>query len=335
MIKTKVKAQDAVLEQFSSGSTARPKLARRTHSNLLKEAENISQTIKISSRDKILCAVPLFHAYGFGTGMLSAIYSGAALILVNRFRSRRILNILRQEKVSIFFAVPYMFRMLAHSLDKRMRLPALKYCFSAGISLPEEVCKKFYSKFGVFVRDLYGTTETGCLAINLGRRPQTGLNSVGLPIKGAKIEIFLRKGHKKAKAGQKGEIAVKTPTCALKRSYFYTGDIGKVDKGGNLYILGRKTSFINVAGMKVDPKEVEEVLNRHPGVKEAVVLAAPDKLRGEVVKAVVVPESSVLDKKALLKYCRKFLADFKLPRVIEFRDKLPRSSLGKILKGYL
>lgn len=340
-------SDDEVLQQFTSGSTGKPKRVGRTHFNLLSETESVSKTIGISSKDRILCSVPLFHAYGFGSAMLPSIYSGAQLILLDKFSPRRILNILKKEKITIFFGVPYMFTMLADVLTKeKPKMPSLRYCFSAGISLPEEVSRKFYLKFGVFVRDLYGTSETGCISINLNKRIKTTLNSIGLPIMGTKVEIILENANK-AKLCQAGEIVVKTPTCGrwyyignakrplLKDGYFYTGDIGKKDKKANLYILGRKTTFINVAGAKVDPKEVGKVLKKHLGVKEAVVLGFPDKLRGEVVKAVVVPKNVSLDKDSLIKYCRERLADFKVPRLIEFRDKLPKSSLGKVLKGYL
>ncbi len=346
-INIRINPDDEVLQQFSSGSTGKPKRVGRTHFNILSEAKSVSRTIGISSKDRILCSVPLFHAYGFGSAMLPSIYSGAQLILLDKFSPRKILNILKKEKIIIFFGVPYMFSMLADVLMKeKAKIPSLRYCFSAGISLPPEVSKKFYRKFGVFVRDLYGTSETGCISVNLNKRIETTLNSVGLPIVGTKVEVTLEDANK-AKGGQAGEIAVKTPTCGrwyyignakrplLKDGYFYTGDIGKKDKRANLYILGRKTTFINVAGAKVDPKEVEEILKKHPGVKEAVVLGFPDKLRGEVVRAVVVAKNVSLYKHSLLKYCRERLANFKVPRVIEFRDKLPKSSLGKVLKGYL
>ncbi len=332
----RINPDDEVLEQFSSGSTGKPKRVGRTHFNILSEAKSVSRSIGISSKDKILCAVPLFHAYGFGSAMLPSIYSGAQLILLDKFSPRKILNILKKAKITIFFGVPYMFSMLADVLTKeKPKIPSLRYCFSAGISLPPEVSRKFYLKFGVFVRDLYGTSETGCVSINLNKRIENTLNSVGLPIKGTRVEI------------REGDVTVKTPTCGswyyigntkkplLKDGYFYTGDIGKKDKKANLYILGRKTTFINVAGAKVDPKEVEEILKKHPQVKEAVVLGFPDKLRGEVVRAVVVAKNVSLCKNSLLKYCRKRLADFKVPRLIEFRDRLPKSSLGKVLKGCL
>ncbi len=346
-INIRINPDDEVLQQFSSGSTGKPKRVGRTHFNILSEAKSVSKTIRISSKDKILCTVPLFHAYGFGSAMLPSIYSGAQLVLLDKFIPRRVLNILKKERITILFGVPYMFSMLADVLRKeRCKIVSLRYCFSAGISLPAEVSRKFYLKFGIFVRDLYGTSETGCISINLNKRIETTLNSVGLPIIGTEIEIILENANK-AKVGQTGDIVVKTPTCGrwyytgntkkplLKNGYFYTGDVGRKDKRENLYILGRKTSFINVAGTKVDPKEVEEVLKKHPGIREIAVLGFPDKLRGEVVKAVVVAKNVSLSKYSLLKYCRVRLADFKVPRIIEFRDKLPRSGLGKVLKGYL
>lgn len=346
-INIEVNPDDEVLEQFSSGSTGKPKRVGRTQFNILSEAKSVSRTIGISSKDKILCVVPLFHAYGFGSAMTPSIYSGATLVLLGKFIPRNVLHILKKEKVTILFGVPYMFSMLADLLTKeKPRIPSLRYCFSAGISLPAEVSRKFFLKFGVFVRDLYGTSETGCISVNLNERAETTLNSVGLPIIGTKLDIILD-GAEKAEVGQAGQIAVKAPACGrwyymenkkmplLKDDYFYPGDIGKKDIRANLYILGRKTTFINVAGAKVDPKEVEEILKKHSRVKEAVVLGFPDKLRGEAVKAVVVPKDAFLCKRLLLKHCREKLADFKVPRVIEFRDKLPRSSLGKVLKGYL
>lgn len=343
----KADSDDEVIWQFSSGSTGKPKIVSRTHLNILKEAENISKTIKIYPRDKTLCAVPLFHAYGFGSAMMAAIYSGATLIILDKFTPRKILNILEKEKVTIFFGVPYMFSILAN-IDRKnnIKLPHLRYCFSAGISLPKEFSERFCKKFGIYVRDLYGTSETGCICINLNKHIKDTLHSVGTPIEGAKVEIVLD-DNKRAKVGQIGEITVKTLTCAkryyinniakplLKKGYFYTGDLGKKDKLANLYITGRKTSFINVAGSKVDPIEVEEVIKRYPGVKEVIIVGSPNKLHGEVVKAVIVSNGRPVDKKELLVFCREKMADFKIPRVVEFRDKLPKSSLGKILQSCL
>jgi len=342
----KIAPRRELLYQFSSGSTGKPKLACRTDANILNEAISVAKTVKINSRDNILCAVPLFHAYGFGSAMTPSIYSGASLILLNKFNPRQALKVLEQNKITIFFGVPYMFSMLSDvSLKKKIDLSQLKYCFSAGISLPSEVSEKFYRKFGIYVRDLYGTTETGCICVNLNKNIKSTLSSVGRAIEGTTVDIRMENSEK-AQVGV-GEIAVKATTCAnyyylgdlkkplIKNGYFYTGDIGKKDKKNNLYILGRKTSFINVAGEKVDPKEVEGVLKQYKKVKEVVVLGSFDRLRGEVVKAIIVPKGAFSYKSSIIKYCRERLADFKVPRIVEFRDKIPKNALGKILKGYL
>jgi len=344
-INIKVDPEDEVLYQFSSGSTGKPKIVARTHINLLNEAKSLSHSIGVSTRDKILCPVPLFHAYGLSAIMMVSIYSGATLVITDNLSPHNLLNILEKEKITLFFGVPYIFSMLLNiTLRRKIKLPFLKYCFSAGISLPLFIAKKFYSQFGIFPRSFYGTTETGCISINLNKHVEDILDSVGPPIKGTEIRIILENG-KPAKVGQIGEIVVKSLSCGrnyyinnkakslLIGGYFYTGDLGKKDEKGNLYIVGRKTFFINVAGVKVDPKEVERVLKKYPGVKEVVVLGFPDKLRGELVKAIIVSDGSRLNKKLLLKFCRERLAAFKVPSDIEFRDRLPMSPLGKILKA--
>jgi len=341
-----LKYSDEILRQFSSGSTERPKLVSRTYGNLLSEARGVSAALKLTSRDKILCLVPLYHAYGLGTGMTPSLLSGATLVLVEKFHPRKILDIIIKEKITIILGVPPMFRILSGSVNKKTRLRSLRYCFSAGIGLPADVSAAFKERFGIYVRDLYGTTETGCIAANLDRNIERMLSSVGRPIRGTKISVMLEDGRR-ARPGQTGEIVISTPTCGrwyvaadnkrplLKNNYFYTADIGKLDKKKNLYIVGRRSAFINVAGEKVDSKEVEAVLRGYPSVKEAVVLSVPDVLRGEAVRAVVVTKDGVADKAGLLKHCRQRLADFKVPRVLEFRESIPRSALGKVLKGFL
>lgn len=328
-----------VLRQFSSGSTGVPKKIGRNHNHILSEAKAISRALQLSPSDTIFCPVPLFHAYGFGCGMMASLYSGATLMLTDRFNPHRIIDIFQEEKITIFFGVPYMFKMLSKAMvNEKMKVSSLRYCFSAGISLPASVAREFYDTFGIFPRELYGTTETGCLSINLNEDIEKNLDSIGKPIE--KVEIGVTSDH---------ELQIKTPAMGqyyyfkdgtvspvAKGGYFYPGDIGRKDKTGNISITGRKTKFINVAGTKVDPFEVEEVLRSHPLIKDAAVLGAPDELRGESVKAfIVLVNRRVVARKEVVQYCRTQLADFKVPRIIEIRDSIPVSPLGKVLKGRL
>lgn len=347
-INIELASKDEVLYQLSSGSIGKPKVIIRNHFNLLSEVKSISETLKILGNDKIFCVAPLSHAYAFVPAMMTSVCLGATIVLVDNLNPRRILDTLQQKKVTIFYAFPYVLDSLSRiPFIGKVNLPNLRFCFSAGISLPAEVAKRFYTRFGLYPRNFYGTSETGCISINLNENIETALDSVGLPLNCTKVKIMLENG-KIAEAGKIGEIIIKTPTCGrwyyignnkkkslLKNGFFYTGDIGKIDKKGNLYILGRNPSFINVAGAKVDPKEVEEVLKGYPGIKEVVVIGFLDRLRGEAVKAIIVSEGKASDKKSILKYCRIKISDFKVPRVIEFRNKLPKSALGKILKDYV
>ncbi len=343
---SKLKSDFEALRQFSSGSTARPKLVSRSYSNLFSEAKNVVKTLGIKDKDKILCLVPLHHAYGLGTGLTPALFSGATIVFVGTLKPREVLKAIEREKISIILGVPPMFRILSEQAGKRKRLKSLRYCFSAGISLPNEVSRRFKDRFGIYVRELYGTTETGCIGANLNKDVGKSLSSAGRPICGTKISVVLKDGRF-ARPGEEGQILIKSPTCGkwyvernkktplFKNGFFHTADIGRLDKGKNLFILGRESSFINVAGEKVDPREVEEVIKGNPLVREAVVLSSPDVLRGEVVKAVVVPKDGSLKEIELLRYCRERLTDFKVPRILVFKDFIPKSPLGKILKGLL
>ena len=322
---------------FSSGSAGIPKRVGKTHYNILAEAESFSSAVGLSPKDRILCPLPLFHAYGFNCGMIASIYAGSTLVLVKKFNPRSILDLLEKEDVSIFLGVSYMFDMLSKvSINRKIRIPFLRYCFSSGISLPQEVARKFYSRFGVFPRQLYGTTETGVLTMNLDEDIADSLGSAGKPIGGVSVHL-----------NSSGEVMAKSPSVGkcynkdnqgkplLRNGYFYTGDLGEIDRRGNLYLVGRKTSFINVAGTKVDAEEVEMILKKCPAVREAVVVGVPDKLRGEIIKAVVVMKNKSIPASRIRKYCRAKMADFKLPRIIEVRDEIPKSILGKMLRGAL
>ena len=338
-ISIKVRPGEEVLHQLSSGSTAMPKRVGRTHFNILNEAQSISYALRLSSKDKILCLASLFHAYGFGFGMMASIYSGATLVITDGFKPSAILNLLERENISVLFAVPHMFSILSKAArNKKIKFSSLRWCFSSGISLPAEMAGVFYDQFGIFPRQIYGTTETGCLTINSSRNIEDNSNSVGQPIGGVKIDIT-SSGEIRAKSSSAGKYyydgdGQRSPL--LQDGYFYTGDIGKIDAYGNLYITGRGTCFINVAGAKVAPQEIEEVLRTCPLVEDVAVLGVPDRLRGEAIKAVIVPQNGrQISRKEIVKYCRIKLADFKMPRIIEFREEIPKSSLGKVLRGYL
>ena len=341
---------DAVY-QYSSGSTGRPKRVPRTHAALVAEATNVVAATSLSPTDRIFCAIPLFHTHGQGNCMLAAIRSGATLVILedpNPFLLQRLraLEVLGRERITVFPGVPFLFRLLADVSD-HVDLSALRLCYSAGTALPAETYAAFQARFGVAVRQLYGCTEAGALAINLDPAPTSTVASVGHPIQGVHIRI-VDEARQPVPADVVGEIAISTSAMTngyhgmddhnrevFRDGFFFTGDLGRIDTAGRLWITGRKRLFIEVAGNKVDPVEVEDVLAGHPKVREAVVIGVPSGVAGEeTIKAVVVSEGPV-DAKDLIRFCQGRLARYKMPQLVEFRDEIPKSPLGKVLRKYL
>ena len=337
--------------QFSSGSTGIPKQVVRTHEQLWHESRNFTDTCSITGGDAFLCVVPLYHAHGFSNCMLAAIRNGAKLVLMDEphpfmLRRQHALQLLEEEKISIFPAVPFTYQCLA-GLKKVPLLPALRLCFSAGMGLPLETFNAMLETFNFPVRQLYGCTEAGSVSINLDPDFIATATSVGKPMR--RVQIFIVNDDScEVPQGEQGEVTFTSP--ALTRGYtgeaelnarvfrdgrYYTGDIGYIDEGGRLFVTGRKRVLIEIAGYKVDGREVENVLVTHPLVKEVAVVAikAGDG-KNELLKAVIVAKERC-EEKDLANFCAQRLADHKVPRVFEFRGELPRSPLGKLLREEL
>ena len=349
-----------VLYQYTSGSTGRSKRISRTQKNVFHQAKNCATTLGITVTDNILCIVPLYHAYGFGECLLAAIYSGATLVILDAcvkdgalvempfvFRRPEVLALIQRERISVLPSVPYINSILAASpADDKMDLSSLRLCISAGNFLSKDIFDKFLQKFGLPIRQLYGCTEAGAVSINLQAGDDIKHDSIGLPMQNVEIKVMDDEGHE-VSPGVIGELAIKSETLtqgyhnapevnkkAFRGGYFFTGDLGRKDEQGYLYITGRKKIFIDTGGYKVDPLEIEAVLSGHPNVKEVVVVGTKRPYVGEVIKAVVVVKEGCQEQE-LIDYCQTKLADFKTPKLIEFRDQIPRSPLGKILRKEL
>jgi long-chain acyl-CoA synthetase len=331
---------------YSSGSTGGSKKISRTRAALAAEASAFHRTVGTGPADVLLCSVPLSHAHGFGNGLLAAMWVGATLVVHERFDRRRFLASVEAERVTIVPGSPFMFKMLAETkLPREPDLSSIRLCFTAGAPLSREVFEACRARFGLGVRQLYGTTETGAASINLSADLDATWNSVGRPLHGVEIEAFDELGRQ-LPPGQEGVLGIRSPAMfdgygnaeldarALRNGWFFPGDRGRLDREGRVAITGRDTLFINLAGNKVDPSEVEAALNAHPKVVESVVLGVRRADGDELVKAVVVAREPC-DAAELLAFCRGRIADFKLPRLVEFRDEIPRNPLGKVLRKYL
>jgi len=326
---------DVALIATSSGTTARPHLVARTHANLWWEAQNFSASTAIDSTDVVLGVVPLSHAHGLGNAFLAALRAGASLVLRPRFLRRPTLDLLATERVTLFPAVPFMLRMLA-ATDRRRTwdLSALRLCVSAGAPLPAEVFEAFHARFGVRVRQLYGLTEAGSVTCDLAPAAAVDPATVGRPL-GNVVVTIARADGTRAAPGEVGEIVIRSAAAEGGAAQpLRTRDLGRADANGALTITGRTSLFINTAGNKVDPAEVEAALRAHPAVADVAVFGLAAAHDDQVVAAVVVLARPVAAD-VLRAHCRELLAPYKVPRVLSFRAALPRSPLGKVLIGRL
>jgi long-chain acyl-CoA synthetase len=341
---------DAVF-QYSSGSVGRPKRVPRTHRQLQVEADSVVATAGIGPDDVIFCTIPLFHSYGMGCCLLAAVRAGATLVLAQDahpfiLRRDQLLAEMERERATVFPAVPFTFRLFAEAPGSA-DLSALRLCISAANALPRSTFDAFERKFGIPIRQMYGCTEAGALTLNLDDDPRVTATSVGHPLQGVEIAIIDDAGEE-LEVGRNGEVVIRS--AAMTRGYagmnelnrrvfrdvgFLSGDRGRLDAEGRLFITGRKKLLIDVKGDKVDPIEVEDVLAVHPKVGEVVVVGVASDVEGEeLIKAVVVARRECHERE-LIRYCRERLADYKVPQLVEFREDIPRSTGGKVLRKYL
>lgn len=344
----KVYGDETAIVQYTSGSTGTPKCVARSHLNLFWEAKDFNETVRVCADDRIFCTIPLFHAHGFGNAFLAALYAGASLVLMSEFNRGAALELLTREQISIFPGVPLIFDLLTRYVHGGPNRPrnSLRLAFSAGAHLSPEVARGFQREFGSYIRQLYGSTELGSASINLDPNPEPTLDSVGQPIKNVRIEI-LRENGTPAREGEIGEVAIQSPAMPpgyhqqpeltrqkFRDRFFWPGDLGRKCEEGHLYIQGRADWLISSAGRKVDPIEVECVIASHPKVREVAVVGVPGYLEEQVVKAVVVLHESCAEHE-IVDFCRDKLADFKIPRLVEFVTELPHSMSGKTVRKEL
>jgi long-chain acyl-CoA synthetase len=340
-IKYNPRPDDEAIYLYSTGSTGRPKCVARTHLNLIALAENHTQTVDWTENDKILFVVPLSHTYALGN-FISGMKVGATLYTLSSFNRNKVIDMIEGEAITVFPAVPFMLDVLAKTyLPKPRDFSSLKLVISAGSPLSREVFYRFHEKFGIYPRQLYGSTETGVISINLSHDVKVSLDSVGSPVKNVEVKILKEDGSL-AEAGEVGEIAVKSRSMTkgyrdlpqdtmsvFKNGYYYTGDLGTMDKDGYIRIVGRKKMYINISGNKVNPREVEHHILGHSKVKEVVVFGVSDNEGNEVMKAIIVPTTD-LTAKEIYEFCKGKIADFKIPRKIEFRQSIPKGPTGKV-----
>lgn len=332
---------------FTSAYGGKPLGTELTHYNLFQNALICQAFVQqYRHEDVCLCVLPLFHSFG-QTGMLNAPLLGTSkIVLQPRFEPHKVFDIIARERVTLFGLVPSMARfMVNYKQDNTFDLSSIRAINVGGAALPRELYDAFLERFGLPLLEGYGLTETSpVVSYNVDasvNRP----GSVGKPIFQCAVRI-LREDGALAGSGESGEILVQGHNVmkgyykkpeetgkALRDGWMHTGDLGCLDEDGYLYITGLKKDLIIRAGMNVYPREIEEVLLRHPDIQEAAVVGIPEKIRGEEVCAFLRSASAPPpDEKALRAFCFEHLAPFKCPRHFIYKDVLPRLSSGKIDK---
>ncbi|WP_336779437.1 AMP-binding protein [Paenibacillus illinoisensis] len=346
-----------VVYQYSSGSTGQAKCIVRTQQHLLEDVNIYVNSINMSSDDVTVGIVPLNHLYGFELCVLAPICSGSKLILLEPSnlaetgkelpivsRMNRVFELIESEKVTILPGNQIIYQgMIDSDLRHANALDFLRFCFSAGSFLPQHIFEGFKRQFGLYIRQLYGSTETGVITINL--HEDVDNSSYGTPLNNVNVKVIDENANPITE--QYGEVLVKSPSVTqgylklselnskvFKDGWFHTGDLGMLDRENNLFLSGRKVKFISTGGYKVDPLEVEKAIKTYYKVKEVIVFGVPNTIEDEVIKAVVTLKEDC-EKNEILAHCRSLVADYKLPKIIEFRDELPRDNMGKILKKHL
>lgn len=344
---TEAPAENSALVMFSSGSTGTPKQVIRSYANVVSEVVNARSTLSLSSNDTIMCCVPMFHAHGLGNCFLAALLNGGTLIIHSgEFNPRKVIKTIVANNVTIFPAVPFMCKMIAATPFKEApNLEHLRLVYTAGAPLDEDISHQFHQRFGMYLGQLYGSTETGAAAIN-AHPDENSCMSVGKPLANTTIKIIDDEGND-LEPECEGEIVISTDAMAtsykglheltaetFKHDGYHTGDLGVISSEGYLRVIGRKKLMINVAGNKVDPLDIEKIVKQLPGVIDAVALGKPDPLYGEAVKVAIV-SSGDLTIEDVRAHCAKHLVEYKVPKIIDFINEIPKSPLGKVLRKYL
>ena len=348
-----VDPDEVALLQYTGGTTGFSKGAMLTHYNLVSDVvQCVSWNVGAEKgKERMLAVLPFFHVYGMTVTMNEAIYLAATIILLPRFQVDDCLEAINTYQPTRFPGVPTMYiAIINHPKVRDYTISSIKVCSSGSAPMPVEALKKFEELTGGKISEGYGLTEASPVTHANPFSGQRKIGSIGLPRPDTDAKIVdLETGEKDLPPGEEGELCIRGPQVmkgywnrpeesakTLRDGWLYTGDIAKMDEEGYFYIVDRKKDMMICGGYNVYPREVEEALYLNPKILEASVLGVPDPYRGETVKAfVVLKPGQKATAGEVIEFCRQNLARFKVPTLVEFRNELPKSHVGKVLKKVL
>jgi long-chain acyl-CoA synthetase len=347
----RVDAEDVAQISYTSGPTSHPRGTMLTHRNFIEESAISAASFAQAEKDvSVLFALPMHHVFGLTIVMLTALFHGSTVVIQPSLSMSSLWETVEREKVTLLMGVPYIFALAVAMVEKDgigHDLSSLRLCASSGAPLPMWVRERFKHYYGFNLVELYGLTEATahvtCQAISGDDHP----GSVGRVLPGWEAGIVDDRG-KKLNVGEVGEIVILGPVMkgyyrnpedtalVLRDGWLHTGDLGRFDAGGELYIVGLKKDMIIVKGQNVHPIDIENVLCSHPLVAEAAVVGVPDDTRGEKIKAVVsLKKGAGVTEAELQGFCRERLANYKIPKQIVVVGRLPRDKNGRVAKDQL
>ncbi|WLR50158.1 long-chain-fatty-acid--CoA ligase [Bacillus tianshenii] len=345
--------KDLALLQYTGGTTGEPKGVMLTHRNISANALMCRKWLYHckEGEERILAILPFFHVFGLTTVLNYSVLIGAKMIMLPKFNPNEVLKTIQSQKPTLFPGTPTMYiALLNHPKLKQYDLSSIKACISGSAPLPVEVQERFEAATGGKLVEGYGLTEASPVTHANFVWEKRVKGSIGIPWPETDSYVHSMETGQPAKPGEVGEIVVKGPqvmqgywkrpeeteAAFLDDEWLLTGDLGYMDEEGWFYVVDRKKDMIIAGGFNIYPREIEEVLYEHPQIQEAVVVGIPDEYRGESVKAfIVLKEGASLTETEFEAYCRENLAAYKVPRAVEFRQELPKTAVGKILRRTL
>jgi len=346
---TEVALADPLFIMYTSGTTGDPKGAVLTHGNVLFGSINTVVGCGINRSYKSLVVAPLFHIGALGASALPVLYAGGSLILKGFYNASEVVGLICRERINYMFAVPVMFQLLTQTEEwKTADFSHVHFFIAGGAPIPLPVIRRYQEEKGISFSQGYGMTETFRLtSLDLGDSIRKA-GSVGKEVPHVLMRIVDEQDRDMA-PGETGEMIVRGPNVfagywkkaaetaeAMRGGWFHTGDMGRRDEEGFVYIVGRKVEMIISSGENIYPAEVERIIQALPEVREAAAVGMPDRKKGEVVAVFVrLKKGAELTEESLLKAMKGRIADFKLPKKVVFVDDFPRNAAGKILKKEL